>query len=44
VVAALTAFSALVGLRSALEGKLSSGLDTQVRVPHPAGYAQKGAL
>ena len=31
-------------LRSALEGKLSSGLDVQVLVPHPAGNAQKGAL
>jgi quinol monooxygenase YgiN len=30
--------------RSALEGKLSSGLDAQVLVPHPAGDAQKGAL
>jgi quinol monooxygenase YgiN len=31
-------------LRSALEGKLSSGLDAQVLVPHLAGNAQKGAL
>ena len=31
-------------LRSALQGKLSSGLDAQVLVPHPAGNAQKGAL
>jgi quinol monooxygenase YgiN len=36
--------AALAGLRSALEGKLSSGLDAQVLVPHPAGNAQKGAL
>lgn len=36
--------AALADLRSALEGKLSSGLDVQVLVPHPAGSAQKGAL
>ncbi len=36
--------AALAGLRSALAGKLSSGLDAQVLVPHPAGNAQKGAL
>jgi quinol monooxygenase YgiN len=36
--------AALAGLRTALEGKLSSGLDAQVLVPHPAGNAQKGAL
>jgi quinol monooxygenase YgiN len=36
--------SALADLRSALEGKLSSGLDAQVLVPHPAGTAQKGML
>jgi hypothetical protein len=36
--------AAVAGLRSALEGKLSTGLDTQVRVPHPAGNAQKGTL
>ena len=36
--------AALAGLRSALEGKLSSGLDEQVRVPDPAGNAQKGVL
>jgi quinol monooxygenase YgiN len=36
--------AALAGLRSALEGKLSSGLDAQALVPHPAGNAQKGAL
>jgi len=28
----------------ALDGKLSSGLDGQVRVPDPAGNAQKGTL
>jgi len=27
-----------------LAGKLSSDLDAQVLVPHPAGNAQKGAL
>jgi quinol monooxygenase YgiN len=36
--------AALADLRSALEGKLSSGLDAQVLVPHPAGNSQKGAL
>jgi quinol monooxygenase YgiN len=36
--------TALADLRPALQGKLSSGLDTQVRVPHPAENAQKGAL
>jgi len=36
--------AALADLRSALEGKLSSRLDAQVLVPHPAGKAQKGAL
>ena len=36
--------AALAGLRPALEGKLSSGLDAQVLVPHPAGNARKGAL
>ena len=36
--------AALADLRSALAGKLSSGLDAQVLVPHPAGNAQKGAL
>jgi quinol monooxygenase YgiN len=36
--------AALAGLRSALEGKLTSALDAQVLVPHPAGNAQKGAL
>jgi quinol monooxygenase YgiN len=35
---------ALADLRSALQGKLSSGLDAQVLVPHPAGNAQKGSL
>ena len=36
--------TALAGLVSALEGKLSSPLDAQVLVPHPAGNARKGAL
>jgi hypothetical protein len=36
--------AALADPPSALEGKLSSGLDVQVLVPHPAGNAQKGAL
>ena len=36
--------AALAGLRIALEGKLSSDLDAQVLVPHPAGNTQKGAL
>jgi len=36
--------AALADLRSALQGKLSSGLDAQVLLPHPAGNAQKGAL
>jgi len=36
--------ASLAGLRSALEGKLSSALDAQVLMPHPAGNAQKGAL
>jgi hypothetical protein len=36
--------TALADLRSALAGKLSSGLDVQVLVPHPAGSARKGAL
>jgi quinol monooxygenase YgiN len=36
--------AALAGLRSALEGKLSSPLDAQVLVPHPAGDPRKGAL
>ena len=35
---------ALADLRSALPGKLSSSLDAQVLVPHPAGNAQQGAL
>ena len=34
----------LADLRYALDGKLSSNLDAQVLVPHPAGNAQKGAL
>ena len=36
--------AALAGLRSALDGKLSTGLDAQVLVPHPAGDPRKGAL
>jgi quinol monooxygenase YgiN len=36
--------AALADLRSALEGKLSSGLDARALVPHPAGNAQKGGL
>jgi quinol monooxygenase YgiN len=36
--------AALADLRSALQGKLSSALDAQVLVPHPAGNAQQGAL
>jgi len=36
--------AALADLRSALEGKLSSGLDAQVLTPHPAGNPRKGAL
>jgi quinol monooxygenase YgiN len=34
----------LAGLRAALEGKLSSPIDVQVLVPHPAGSTDKGAL
>ena len=36
--------AALADLRSALERKLSTDLDTQVPVPHLAGNPQKGAL
>jgi quinol monooxygenase YgiN len=36
--------AALAGLRSALDGTLSSGLDVQVLIRHPAGNAHKGAL
>jgi quinol monooxygenase YgiN len=36
--------AALADLRLALAGKLSSNLDAQVLVPHPAGNTQKGAL
>ena len=36
--------AALAALRSALESRLSSGLDVQALVPHPAGNAQKGVL
>jgi len=35
--------AALADLRSALAGKLSTGLDVQVLEPHPAGNAHKGA-
>jgi quinol monooxygenase YgiN len=34
----------LAQLRTALEGKLSSGVDVQVLSPHPAGMAGKGTL
>jgi quinol monooxygenase YgiN len=34
----------LAGLRAALEGRLSSPIDVQVLVPHPAGSTDKGAL
>ena len=34
----------LADLRSALQGKLSSGIDAQVLMPHPARNGQKGAL
>jgi len=36
--------AAFADLRSALQGKLSHGLDAQVLVPHPGGNTQKGAL
>jgi quinol monooxygenase YgiN len=36
--------AALADLVSALEGKLSSPLDAQVLVAHPAGNARKGTL
>ena len=36
--------AALAGLLSALDGRLSSPLDAQVLVPHPAGNACQGAL
>jgi quinol monooxygenase YgiN len=36
--------AALADLLSALEGKLSRGLDVQALLPHPTGNAQKGAL
>jgi quinol monooxygenase YgiN len=36
--------AALAALRSALEGKLRTGLDAQVLVPHPAGDPAKGVL
>lgn len=36
--------AALAGLRTALDGRLSSGLDIQVLAPHPAGNPGKGAI
>jgi quinol monooxygenase YgiN len=36
--------AALADLTAALQGKLSSDLDVQILVPHPAGTAAKGAL
>jgi quinol monooxygenase YgiN len=36
--------AALAGLRSDLDGKLSTDLVAQVLVPHPAGDPRKGAL
>jgi hypothetical protein len=36
--------AALADQRSALEGKLSSALDAQLLLPHPAGNTRKGAL
>ena len=36
--------AALADLRTALQGKLTRGLDAQVLQPHPAGNPQKGAL
>jgi hypothetical protein len=33
--------AALADLRSALQGKLSGGLDAQVLVPHPAGTRRR---
>ena len=36
--------AALADMRPVLEGKLSTGLDAQVPVPHLAGNPQKGAL
>jgi quinol monooxygenase YgiN len=35
--------AALADQRSALEGKLSSALDEQLLLPHPAGNTRKGA-
>ena len=35
---------ALADLMSAFDGKLTSAIDVQVLVPHPAGTAQKGTL
>jgi hypothetical protein len=36
--------AAFADLLSVLDGKLSSRLDVQIVLPHPAGNAQKGAL
>ena len=36
--------AALADLRSALAGKLSSSLDSQILTPHPAGNPQRGSL
>jgi quinol monooxygenase YgiN len=36
--------TALAGLVSALDGKLSAALDAQVLVPHPAGNPRQGTL
>jgi quinol monooxygenase YgiN len=36
--------AAFAHLLSVLDGKLSSRLDVQIVLPHPAGNAQKGAL
>ena len=38
------AAAALADPQFALEGKLSTDLDAQLLVPHPAGNPQKGAL
>jgi quinol monooxygenase YgiN len=35
---------ALADLRAALDGTLSTGLEAQVLIPHPAGAARKGTL
>jgi quinol monooxygenase YgiN len=36
--------AALANLRAALQGKLSSALDVQALMPHPAGNPEMGAL